>query len=672
MGAACRLTLVVLLALWGVVPAGANDLVLKRVLLSTGGVGYFEHEAAVEGPARLTLNVRRDQVDDVLKSIIVFDSLGQVGEIALPGEEPLRDAFRELPFERAALDSPASLLNALKGAEVRIAQPRQLLGRILAVVPEGILGPSGQNPVTRHRLSVMTGEGLRSLLLEEADGLMFADPGLQRQVERALTALATHGQKERRGLTVISTGAEKRLVRVGYVVEAPLWKTAYRLALPAGEGRAALQGWAVLENRSGEDWREVELTLVSGNPVTFRQALYAAYYVNRPEVPVEVFGRVLPRPDPGGIPAAPPRLQAKAMQELAVGQLAQPQAARMAQGAASSRFPVAEAELIAAEASEASTQVSFQVPRPITVASGDSLLVPIVAREAPVERVLLYQPATNPRHPLAAVRLTNDSDIGLPPGVLTLYERSASGLAFVGDARLGPLPVKERRLLSFAVDQKIRIDSSSQSSTAIRQGRIKDGILEISTREQQQTIYTIAAPADAKRLLLIDHPRPAGDWALVEPGADKAELVPGAWRLGFELAGEQRITVTTARPILQRLALNSLNPQQIAYYASAQAFDAKQRQAIAKLGELAGQVAERERQLVAMEKERAAIAQDQERLRDNLKAVPKESDLSKRYLGQLAKQEDHIHKLDGDAVATRARLETARAELAAYVGGLDL
>jgi len=99
-----------------------------------------------------------------------------------------------------------------------------------------------------------------------------------------------------RALTLSTHGKGQRTVRVGYVVAMPLWKASYRMSLPPDPKAqtARLQGWAVLENCSGRAWQDVELTLLSGNPVTFRQALYESYYVPRPTVPVESGSHVLP------------------------------------------------------------------------------------------------------------------------------------------------------------------------------------------------------------------------------------------------------------------------------------------------------------------------------------------------------------------------------------------
>ena len=125
--------LAALIILLGSAPTSAAELSLKRVALSTGGVGYFEYEAEVQGDASLSLDVALDQVDDVLKSLVVYDSAGTAGEITLPGREPQAKILSGTPFEGTA-NSLADLLNKLLGAELRIAAPtperHSVFGRI--------------------------------------------------------------------------------------------------------------------------------------------------------------------------------------------------------------------------------------------------------------------------------------------------------------------------------------------------------------------------------------------------------------------------------------------------------------------------------------------------------------------------------------------------------------
>ena len=662
--------------------AAAAELTLKRVLLSTGGVGYFEHEAVIDGNATLELEVRLDQVDDVLKSIVVFDDKGGVGAISLPGREPLAQVFRDLPFGPEALVSRAALLNALRGARVRIAGDRLIEGRLLAVEPEVARLPGDGGTITRHRVSLMAVSGLRQFILEDAETLEFIDPALGAQVDQALAAITAHRAQDKRRLSVEMLGEGRRTVRVAYVVATPLWKATYRLILPpeGGEPSALMQGWAVIENMSGTAWDGVELTLASGNPVTFRQALYTAYYVHRPEVPVEVLGRVLPPPDTGVIGGLMGGEQAAGLQKKerearaamdALSMMAAEPSADMAfaemavaGAAAPAPAPMSLALNNAAESEETATQVVFRVPQPVSVASGHSLVVAMVNEEVPAQRFAHFLPRTHASHPLASVRLDNDTESGLPPGVLTLYERSAKTgvVAYVGDARLATLPAGEDRLVGFALDQKTRIEQDVKTKRSIFGGSISRGVFALTRIERQTTIYRLKAPAREARAVLIDHPRHA-DWKLIEPAEDDIDLIDGGYRfeVAIEAGAEATFEVTVERPVTQSLGITSLTLAQIVRYASTGALDAKLREAFERLAELKREVVRHEQRMAELERERLVIHQEQKRIRDNLGRIPTGSDLHRRYLRKLDAQEDKLETiLEGFDQAQRRQIEASQ------------
>lgn len=676
---ALPMTLVPLLAM-----AQAPALDLRRVLLSTGGVGYFEYEATVEGDAELALPVRLDQVDDVLKSIVVFDDKGGVGSISLPGREPLNEAFRDLPFGQEALESPDGLLNALSGAEVTVGGPRQTTGRILKVIEEQAKLPDNGGVTTRHRVTLVAADGLKQFVLEDAESVKFSDPAIQRQVDQALGAVARHRVQDRRTLQIATRGSGKRTLRVGYVVAAPLWKASYRLTTPdAGvQGKGLMQGWAVLENLSGRDWSNVELTLVSGNPVTFRQQLYTAYFVRRPEVPVEVLGRVLPPPDQGGLGMADARakVQQEGMMQRAMPQMqAAPPAPAPVMGYAAAPQTLvrpeapAQAGLIAAESQEATTQVLFTAPTPISVKAGDSLSLPLVNREVPIERVALYQPQVNAANPLAAVRVSNDTGTGLPPGVLTLYERGKSGVSYVGDARLAPFPVGENRLLSFAVDQKLQIERDQKSRESVAQVKASRGVLTVTINEEQTTSYRIKAPAGEDRTLIVEQPRYA-DWELLSPKPSEVELTRGQYRIKQALAkgAVTTLEVTTRRPRLTVVQLATLNRDNFLSYARTAGIPEVARQALERLAGLQAEVDKWDRAIKDAAAERDNIGKDQDRLRQNLKSVPTGGDLAKRYLDNLKTQEDRLDKLRLAEDDARQKQNQARAALADAIAKLEI
>lgn len=661
-------------------PAAAQELALKRVMLSSGGIGYFEHEAEIDGNAELKLNVRLDQVDDVLKSLVVYDDKGGIGGVSLPGREPLAEAFRGLPFGEDALGSLATLVQALQGAEITVSGPRMLSGRVVAVTPEITIAGNGQETRQRHRVSVLTADGvMQQFVLEEAQDLQFNDPALRRQIGEALAAVRENRARDSRTVTVSLRGNGKRVVRAAYVVSVPVWKAAYRVTLPADATatKAGMQGWAVLENMTGTDWSNVELTLVSGSPVTFRQALYDAYYVNRPEVPVEVVGRILPRLDQGGVMAD---TMAERQKAYAPQPAPAPAMRRMEAGSVASAAPpppppsgaMAGAVDVAASA-ESFTQVSFKFPQPISIGAGRTLSVPIVDRELPVRRLALYQPETHARHPLAAIEVRNDGTTGLPPGILTIYERGAAAgqAAYVGDARLAGLPVGDKRLLSYALDTRTIVERETGQTQRMVKGSITGGVFRYTTALTQTVTWRIRPPTNESRNMLLEHAGAAG-WTVVKPDPRSVEISENRFRVAASIpaATQTSVELVLERPMEQAISLASASSDTIAAFARNTELDKPTRDAFTRIVALQADVARQQQRLAQFDNERESIVSDQERLRGNLGSVPRESDLYKRYLAKLEEQENAIERLAKDRDAANQALTAARQALSEFIARL--
>ncbi|MPZ33733.1 MAG: DUF4139 domain-containing protein [Rhodospirillales bacterium] len=658
----------------------AQDLALKRVMLSSGGLGYFEYEATVDGDATLRLTVSLEQVDDVLKSLVVYDDKGGVGGLSLPGREPLVQAFKDLPFDQDSLGSPADLLSTLKGAQVTVGGARAITGRIVSVQKETVALNDGKATTERTRVTLLTDRGLQQFILEEAENLQFADAALREKVGNALLAIQNNRAKDARTIELSARGQGQRTVRVAYVVEVPVWKASYRLTLPADPTAAhsALQGWATVENLSGQDWRDVELTLVSGRPVAFRQALYEAYYVKRPEVPIEVAGRLMPGVDRGGVEAQD-RLKAEPPPPPPPAPAPyRPQQERGAAAAAMAPPPAGAAAADQFEATDAATQVVFRFPRSVSVANGRTLSIPIIDRQVPVQRLALYQAETAPRNPLAAIRLTNDGDSGLPAGLITLYERDKAGyVAYVGDARLSGFPVGETRLLAYALDEKIVIERDAAQTDRIATGTIAQGALRLSRIVRQTVTYRVKGPAKEPRQLVVVQRRLPG-WTLVKPdpqssGKGGVELSEGNYRITFQLPGgeqTQTFEVVQEQTRQQELRLVNGSADQIRVYARAREFDAKTREALTRILQLQAAVSDAQRKVTQADAERQQIVQEQARLRDNLARVPANSDLQRRYLATLDKQETDLEAIAKRRADAEKGVEAAREALRAYVAQL--
>lgn len=677
----------------------SGEIPVDRVILSTSGLANFVHKMQVKDNATVEFPVRFEQVDDILKSLVIFDRQGRLGGVTLPGKQPLEQVFKDLPFTQEQLSNPMLLINAYQGAAITLkgGGNAEISGKVIQVTPEHVELEDGKT-VTKHRISVMTAEGMRQALLEDLQSMRFDDAKIRGEIARALDSIRENGTSERRMLTVSLPGEGARPVTLSYVVDAPLWKTAYRLVLPEGEGKdkkGLLQGWAVVENMTASDWNNVDMTLVSGNPVTFRQSLYESYYVQRPEIPVQVFGRVMPRTDSGAVstasdmerrdygnvvggappaPASAPMMKAmrargesmqlQAMEMSADSAVAYEGGAAMSSGGYGGMRNVAQAAS-AAQSAEATTQVLFRFPDRFSLKSGQSMMLPFVSREVPMERVALYQPDTHPRHPLAAVELKNDGDTGLPPGVLTLYEESAllKGTSFVGDANMPVVARGDKRMVSYALDSKTAIDREQKSQSTEGRISVSQGVMRTAMTTRYETIYTIKAPEKEERTVVIEHPR-MGDYQIVSPDPKEVEVTDTHYRIRVPVkAGEKKtLNVVLEHQGWQSYTIASFSTPQLAAYATDRGqLDASTRKAFARMAEVRRNMDDIDRKSAELQRQRSVIFEDQQRVRENLRSLTGTSDVQQRYLNKLNEQEDLISKIDAqrdDMAAKRQKLES--------------
>jgi len=659
--------------------AHASDLTLRRVMLSTGGVGYFEYEAEADGPTTLGLDVPLAQVDDVLASLVVFDSAGGVGGLELPGLDANHAAFADVPFGPQSLGSALDYLNSLQGVVLEVKGPRPMTGRLLRAerVREGAAPtPTTQDAGIWHtRVSLLTTGGLGQFVLEDAESVQVSDPDLRARIDRALGTLRGEASHDARHLSLRSAGAGPRKVRVGFVAGAPLWKATYRLVLPAKEGdKARLQGWAVLENVSATDWNDVDLSLQYGNPVTFRQALYRSYYVQRPEVPVEVLGRILPGVDSGALQNTLDQERARGgsarmMMAKAMPPPPAPAPAASAAMAADAAEPMAapEEQATTTEAAEATV---FHLPTPVVLPAGHSAAVPILDREVPAVRIGVVQQGRP--HPLQALRIVNDSGSSLPAGVLTLYD-PLEAATFAGDARLGGLPSGDNRLLEFAEDLRTKVDWQTDEGTTLVGVTASQGVLHIQRRNRWTARIALSAPAAEGRRLLIEIPRSGDATLLPEDDVKSTEETATAWRLPLTLKpGEQRtLVVRVDRPEREDVELLQDNGV-VAAILNEQALTPTARAALRRIEDARATLAAKQADQARIKAQIAETEHDEDRLRRNIASVAAADALHGKLVRALEADEEKLYSLTAAATQADAATTQAQAALEEAVGSLRL
>src|SRR5271168_414621 len=267
----------------------AAKLPVRRVVLYKNGVGYFEHLGRVRGSQDVHIDFTSAQLNDVLKLLTVLDLAGgRITGVDYNSEAPLARQLATLRLALGERPSVSEFLGALRGArlEVRGATGPALTGRLLSV--ERKTRSATNWTVETDEISLITDTGeVHSVDLNPTTSVRIVEKDLQVEVGRYLNLIASSRDQDVRRMTISTTGNGERNLYVSYISEVPIWKTTYRIVLPTkADKRPLLQGWAIVDNTVGEDWNDVELSLVAGAPHSFIQQLSEPFYGRRPVVPL--------------------------------------------------------------------------------------------------------------------------------------------------------------------------------------------------------------------------------------------------------------------------------------------------------------------------------------------------------------------------------------------------
>jgi hypothetical protein len=272
-----------------------HNLPLGQIVLFNSGVGYFQREGSVQDDARVDLQFAASDVNDLLKSLVLQDlGNGKVTAVSYDGQEPMERTLKTFALDLTGNPTFGQLLNQARGEKIELtlqnanAGPTTMTGSIV-----GMESQTEPGPREVHMLNLLCAEGMRCVPLNTVQRVRFLNAVLDGELRRALDVLANAHNSQKKNVTVQFSGEGKRTVKVGYVVEAPMWKSSYRLVLDK-EGKTMLQGWAIIENTSEEDWKDVRLALVSSRPISFQMDLYQPLFVPRPVVEPERFASLRP------------------------------------------------------------------------------------------------------------------------------------------------------------------------------------------------------------------------------------------------------------------------------------------------------------------------------------------------------------------------------------------
>jgi hypothetical protein len=691
-------------------------LALSRVVLYRNGVGYFERSGQVDGDV-LQLKVRKDQVNDLLKSLTVIDrSSAKTVSIAIP-LDPRAWQDAALSMLTPGQGRLAQVLDALRGSLVRVdTDARRVTGRIVMVERVAPVFTKSEPNVAQpedHKLSLLDGDTLEVVLLSKVNAVTFREGDLVMQLDRHLDATAGEGMFQQVDVVVHFADRGKHDLAVSYVTAAPLWKPTYRLVLPDdASGKALLQAWAVVSNVSGENWADVKLSLTSGAPLAFRYDLHTPEDVTRPDLTQSgvdkhaqvAFGETSIAPPP---PAAAPAEVAPSMSapqaEEEQDDAALDAASGSAQGAMRERrysaakktaprmaapaappaidlLRMAAAQAPRAVAKTVAGLTRFDIAERVSLPDGSASMVQLVNQLVPGEQTFLYKPGGSGSgyeyNPYRVIRFQNATDFVLEPGPISIY----AGGSFVGEGLSEAIASHDRATIPFAAEPSIIVHSRSESSgDALRISKIVRNVLEVESYQRISTTWTVQAKASkSPQRVLVRQPRASEAYSLVDPPKDTETLADGYF---IPIVIAPNATTATLKVVEQTPGKLSLDiwddkaPELLKQMLSTSGLDAKARAALEPIVAARQSIARIDTELAGLQQQQQELDERADQERQNLLAIqkdPKAAALRKRLSGRLEELTQKGAELGRKIVELNSQRTAARIELEDKLRDLDL
>lgn len=753
----------------------ATELPVKRVVLYKNGVGYFEHSGRVSGNQNLNIQFTTGQLNDVLKSLTVVDlGGGKITGVRYNSIAPLSERLSTLRVQLGEQTSRAAFLDSLRGARVEVRNgAASAVGKLLSV--ETVRQKIRDDVIDTQQVAIVTDSGeLRTFDLTQSTSVRIAEPELNQEVGRYLNLIGSSRAKDLRRMDISTTGNGERELVVSYISEVPVWKSTYRIVLPKDpKNKPLLQGWAIIDNTIGEDWKDVHLSLVAGAPQSFVQQISQPLYARRPTIDLPHSAMLTPQThestmnEPllqdrdklmsgtiggggggvgsgsgGGIGGGAYRVGGGVSiggNSVVNGRVVDPVGAvvpnvrvtvinkrtgatRQAVTDANGNYSItaesgdntirfespgfqvyqynqqlspssptylsptmqvaaaAETIEVTSEASSLNTNASiarrsagisaeaegkaigdlfeYALQQKITVLKNQSALVPIVQAPIAADRVTLWN--SQDEQPLRALWVKNTSGLTLDSGTFNIIE----GDAFAGEGLVTVMHPDERRLLSYAADTAVRVDSEDDDteSTPYTRITIAKGLMKLTREERNSVTYRIRNSDTEARDVIIEHPAQDG-WQLAD-GAKPEESSSSfhRFRVKVEPGKTAQLKVAEFRPQETQYVVSNLTNDQLMLFVEEKAVDPALEQSLRRVLDKKSEISGVDNQTLSRRQEINRISQEQNRLRENMKALKgsaEEKALLQRYVQQLNSQEDRLVTLNreiNDLESRRAKL----------------
>ena len=653
-----------------VAAALAAELPVQQVILYKNGIGYFVRSGEVKAGEAARLEFKAGEMNDVLKSLVIFDEGGKVSGLRYDSSEPLATKLAEFPFQLGDRQPLSTLLDQVKGTRVELKTgPETLAGSVVSAREI----PPGEKQPQREEVTLLLDSGeLRTVDLGGVTAMRFSDPVLQDQLVKYLGRVAAGRSREKRGVTVDSIGDRTRRLTVSYVVPAPVWKSSYRLAF-TGAAEPTLEGWAIVDNTTGEDWTKIRLALVSGRPVSFITNLYEPRLVARQtaELPEEeaeapeLYGGAFLAPN--AVPTQvvpPPPLPGSAATSMDAHRVRNlPMAGRDAGGLLKLIPGMGMPSTVSApaEAAERGELFEYRFDAPVTVRNGESAMLPFLQQKVAARKLLVFSTAAS-EFPRNAVELNNNTGKTLDGGPITVFD----GSTYAGEALMETFKAGDKRLVSYAVDLGTRVATTLDSADdLVREIHVRRGVLTVRSASRETKTYTVHNVDAKPKTLIVEHAIRPG-YRLID--GKPAETTASAYRFEMKLApqGTVRLPVTEEQLESETTELTNATSDFLLVYVQNKELDQAGRKQLERIAGEKRLIAENDAASKLGDQEISDLVRDQDRIRQNimsLNRVSGQQEAVQNYARQLVAQDGQLASLRERQAGLKNKKAALEAEL---------
>lgn len=624
----------------------ATELPLKEVTIFSSGVAFFEHELSILDSSSFELTLDYNQVDDFLKSLVISDTKATKISIDYASSNSLKKTLQSFQIDISEKPSIANLLKSQIGSKISFtvlkgAQKDLVSGRLLSVEA---IKEENKSLAQQVLISILSDDGIQVFRLDQVLNFKFADPKKNDSLTKALQLLDTENTSNKKVIIRLNIeGSGKRNIKLSYVLEAPVWKTTYRLVL--GNESAIFQAWAIVDNSTNFDWDNVKLNLITGKPISFRQNLYEPYYVTRPVVPLLVEGS-------SELEVYDSANESLELEYANSNKLNRPLMMEK-RLTASPNYDTLNDEVFSTEAStQANSKFAFTPKLPISLPRQKSMMLPLKVTTIPAKKITVFSNLSEKsKNPKLCVELTNTSEMNLPAGSITLYDEGYSG-----DSMMTFLPKGEKRLISYGDDLLLSGSRTSKTEETITKLSASDGILQVQVNRLYISDYDFKNSSLEKRTVILQHPITKNTELSSTENLSEKTLNDYRFKIELPVKDLHNFTVTESKTIFSKYSLidGNFNSGLIEYINSGKV-PTKVADTFKKIAEKRSELLKLSEKISTLGTKITKLNDEQERTRKNMVALTNTE--------EVANFTEKLLSIEKEIVSANSELEKKQIEL---------